>query len=550
MQNGLLDIPSITKKHWDAIIIGTGFGGSMTALRLANAGMDVLMLERGDWVVRDDSVWDVRSILIDRNYKAPSPYDADAWVGRSEVYPDMAVGGNSIFYGAASLRLREFDFEARSHYGKIADDLELVDWPIAYSDLAPYYDQVEHLLGVAGVAGQDPFEPPRNIDFCQEPAPYSTPARLLAETGRKMGLSPFPLPLAINYGQDPKRENCIHCTTCDLFPCKISAKNDLSVTVLPEALAQGAKLRPNTVAAKLLKKESRITGVECVDRKSGERFALKSDVCIVSGGGVASARLLQLSGLQNSPRNGDLIGRYLLRHCNGVVIGMFPFQTNPEQKFNKQVAFTDFYINRPENNGLKGPMGMLQALQVPPPEYITSQAPAVIGQIGAATTKLHMYLLCIAEDLPNPQNRVRLHDEKRDGFGLPIAKITSKYHKRDLRARRALYREGAKILKQAGAFIRVKKPINTYSHAVGTCRFGNSPDEAVLDPNCNFFGVPNLFVIDGSFMPTSGSVNPSLTIAANALRVADYLANNWELHAARSKNADFATQKTHAVLTS
>lgn len=519
------------KQTWDVVIIGTGFGGSMAARQLSAAGMRVLMLERGDWVARDDSAWDPKQILIDRKYKAATPFEADQWLGRGLAHPDVAIGGNSVFYGAASLRMREHDFQAKSVFGNLTDDgLSLVDWPFTYHDFEPYYTQAERLLDVAGEAGIDPHDPPRQKQYPQKFPPYSIPAQRIVNAATELGLHPFPLPLAINFRHNSRRHKCIQCTTCDLFPCKLGAKNDLAMTILPEAVENGARIRPNSIAKKLLLKNNQVKGVECLDTKTGENFVVKCGLCIVAGGAIGSAKLLLLSGLGESKYNGDFIGRHLLRHCNGIVIGMFPFETNPQNQFNKQVAITDFYYGHPDGRGLRGPWGMIQALQVPPPEYMVSHAPFPVGAIGAATTKFHSYLLCIAEDLPNPNNCVTIHPSGRDKYGLPIASVHSKYHSRDVLTRRALNRESARILRKAGAVVRVRKPINTYSHAIGTCRFGHSPETAVLDPNCNFFGVKNLFVVDGSFMPTAGGVNPSLTIAANALQVGDYLVENWQAH--------------------
>ena len=519
----------VNNKKWDAIIIGTGFGGSMAAYQLTRAGLKVLLLERGNWVARDDSAWDPKSILIQRIHKSPSHFESPTWAGRGDVYPDSAVGGNSIFYGAASLRLRENDFRAASTFKDLGPtSLSHVDWPLSYAELEPDYEEAERLLHVSGDAERDPCAPPRNAPYPQRPEPYSIPAERLVRAGEKLDLRPFPLPLAINYDSSKEQPACRKCQTCDLFPCKICAKNDLTVRILPDILKNGGTIRPATIAKKLIKQGNRITGVECVDATTGETFKLSCSLCIVSSGAIGSTQLLLLSGLSHSKWNGNLVGRYLLRHCNGIVIGMFPFQTNPDQEFNKQVAFTDFYYGNPGGSGLPGPWGMLQALQVPPAEYIQSQAPFPIGNIGAATTKYHSYLLCIAEDLPNKDNRIELHPGRKDKFGIPIPNILSVYDKRDILARRALYREAARILKTAGATIRLQKPINTWSHAIGGCRFGSSPENAVLDPNCTFFGIPNLFVVDGSFMPTSGGVNPSLTIAANALRVGRYIAKNSE----------------------
>lgn len=518
----------IDGQHWDAIVIGSGFGGSFTALELARAGKSVLILDRGRWVDRDDTAWDTRAILLDQKYRGPTPYDAPQFGGRKLLYPNAAVGGNSVFYGAASFRLREADFERRSHFGRSSDtDDAVVDWPIRYDDLASFYDEAERLLAVAGVAGMDPTEPPRSNGYSSAPPPFSAPARRVAAAAETLGLHPFPIPLAINFHKENGRAKCVQCTTCDLYPCKISAKNDLSVTVLPEALGLGATIRPRTNASRLLLRGGRVAGVVCHDVSTGDAFEVHADAVVVSAGAIGSARLLLSSGLGDLEPNGALIGRHLMRHCTGIVVGVFPFETNPEQIFHKQVAITDFYYGDPFQNGPAGPWGVMQGLQVPPPEYLAS-AP---GPLGLMASRLHgnfIFLICIAEDEPRPGNRVQLHESATDTWGQPIAHLEHTHTRRDRQGRRALYRQGRRILHEAGAVFAAPKPINTFSHQLGTCRFGDDPTQAVLDPVCRVFGVPNLFVVDGGFMPTSAGVNPSLTIAANALRVGHHIRTNWQ----------------------
>jgi len=500
----------------------------MTALQLAQAGKSVLLIDRGRWVDRDESAWDTNAILIDRKYKSRTAYEAPQFPVRRLMYPNDAIGGNSVFYGAASLRLREADFERRSRFPDSASHHGIVDWPIKYDELQPYYEEAERLLGVAGVRGVDPTEPPRTTDYVCEPPPYGSPAKRIVRAAEALGLRPFQLPLAINFGGNNGRNRCIQCMTCDLYPCKLGAKNDLSVAVLPAAMQSGAVVRGQTVAINLRIERDRVTGVECVDLTTGEPFAVSCDVAVVSAGAIASPKILIASGLGSLP-NGDLIGRYLMRHCSGIVIGVCPFDANPEQMFHKQVAITDFYFGGPAKPA--GPWGILQALQVPPAEYMEQEGPFPVNRIGPWTVKKQIYLLAIAEDVPNPSNRVTIHPSERDPFGVPIASIHHRYDRRDFAARRALYRQGARILRNAGAWFRFRKPIYSFSHAVGSCRFGTDPATAVLDPHCKMFGVKNLFIVDGSFMPTSGGVNPSLTIAANALRVGRHMAQNWSAYA-------------------
>jgi len=292
-------------RSWDLVVIGTGFGGSMVALAAVRAGLRVLLIERGRWVDRDDSAWDPRSILIDRKYRSASPFETPRQLfGRTQFFPDEAVGGKSPFYGAASFRFREDDFQLRRRYPDVCSDL--VDWPITYADLAPYYEQAERLLGVAGVAGRDPTEPPRE-PYAAAPPAFSAPAARVAAAAESLGLKPFPIPLAINFASTDGRRPCVQCLTCDLFPCKIGAKNDLSVTVLPGAIAAGATVLHSTVALRLKRDGDRVSEVECLDTTSGDRFSVTCRVCVVSAGAIPSPALLLASGLGDLGPSGSWI---------------------------------------------------------------------------------------------------------------------------------------------------------------------------------------------------------------------------------------------------
>ncbi len=519
----------MTQEHWDAVVVGTGFGGSTVALRLAEAGKQVLLLERGTWVDRDDSAWDPLAILVDRKYKSKTAHELPEKNGRKLSHPDDAVGGKSVFYGAASFRLRVDDFRARSIISVPPEDpAQPVDWPISYDDLEPFYAEAEREIGVAGVAGVDPTEPPRSSDYCVAPPPYGNVSRRLAGAATKLGMKPFPMPLAINFDGSSGRPKCEMCMTCDLFPCKICAKNDLSVTLLPRAKQHGATIRDNVKVKRLIMSAGRVSAVECHDVITGRDYTVSCDLCVVSCGAIASAKLLLNSGLGELEPNGRLIGHHLMRHCSGVAIAFFPFKTNPEKQFHKQFAITDYYFGDPRRKP-EGPWGIIQALQTPPPEFMLAsrEYPRFVGWAGALTVPYHAYLLCMAEDLSNYENRVEIDPVRRDAFGMPLASVYHEYCKRDLRARRALFRVAGRILRKAGAIFHGPMPIHTYSHAIGTARFGVDPVDSVLDPWCRLFGLDNLFVVDGSFLPSSGGVNPSLTIAAMGLRVGKHLAENW-----------------------
>jgi choline dehydrogenase-like flavoprotein len=514
-------------EHWDVVVIGTGFGGAMSALELARSGKRVLLFERGGWVQRDTGATHAQVVLVERKYRAGSPYLVG---GRRPVFPDAAVGGLSIFYGAASLRLRESDFRMRSLSSRRAAAAgKHVDWPFSYAELEPFYAEAEQLLGVAGADG-DPTGPPRSSAYPALPAPWATPARLLAQGAERLGLHPFALPLAINFANGNGRAACRRCATCDLLPCRFAAKNDLSVTVLPLAQRLGAEIRPHTSARRLVLERGRVIGVECLDTRSGRTSLVRCDVCVVSAGALDTPALLLRSGLGDAGHNGRLIGRYLVRHCNGIAVGFLPGRVNPGREFAKQVAITDHY-HGPAGSGpgdSPEPWGVIQSLVAPPLEYLHSQVPALLRPLATAAAPYALLALCIAHEQPRAANRVRLHPHRRDAFDLPATVVEHRYSRVDLRARAALYRAAGRILRHSGAGVRLRKPIDTFSHALGTCRFGNDPREAVLDPWGNFFGVRNLFVADGSMFPSAGAVNPSLTIAACALRVGRHVAAAWD----------------------
>jgi len=505
-------------KRWDVIIIGSGFGGAMTALKLAQAGRRVVILERGQWVDREQA-WDTRQILLDRTYKSLTPFENK----RQMIYPDEAVGGSSIFYGAVALRMREADFEMNSRFPQKG----YVDWPLSYTDLAPYYDQAEHLLGVAGTKGADPTEPPRAGSFPQAAPAYTEPVRRLCTAAETLGLRPFPLPLAIHFGDDPAREACIQCAKCERFPCKICAKNDVVTTVLPEAIRHGVTVLHNTMALELVYRNNLVHGVKCYDSELQDTFTISAKLFVVGCGSISTTRLLIQSGLANVDPNGKLLGRYLMRHCASLVAGTFPEQPNPDQRLTKQMGIADFYYGR-EKRFPKGHWGMIQGMQVPPAEYIAAEMSHGWRALKANQADYQLHLHCLAEDLPRFRNHITLNPHKKDFYGLPIAQVHHRYTWRDRFARWALSRQAAKILRQAGARRIARYPIRNFAYLMGGCRMAHHPEDGVLDPYCRFFNVPNLFVVDSSFMPTATGVNPSLTIAANALRVGDYIINEWE----------------------
>jgi choline dehydrogenase-like flavoprotein len=497
----------------DLIVVGSGFGGVMAAHPSVMAGKRVLMIERGDWVARGAANWGPDGFFsLAPAYSSEAPYRVLAG-GDGEALGTIAcVGGASVFFGGVALRLREGDFDPDPEI--VADSA--AEWPYAYRDLEPYYSQAEQLIGVAGAAGEDPTEPWRSVAYPQAPGPLAPVSARVMGAARELGLHPFRLPLAINYAASNGRQACAACNTCDGFACAVHAKNDMSVTI-PRLLERGMRLEVNTVAVGLVGDGRRITGVACVDRRTLQPRLFRGRAVIAAAGALATPHLLLASGLARLNPAGAAIGRYLMRHCNGVVMGAFLRKPSPAAEFHKQIAIHDYYFGHPSVTHPPGKLGCIQQFGTPQVAYVTRYLRGWRRAAASLGVPHTTGLIVIAEDRPLATNQVALADGTTR-FGMPKATVTHRYAPRDLAARDALVGAARRILRRAGAVLCVVHDLATFSHAVGTVRLGPDPAAAPLDAWGGFRGVDNLYVADGSALPRSGGVNPSLTIAANALR--------------------------------
>ncbi|MBV6522849.1 MAG: 6'''-hydroxyparomomycin C oxidase [Gemmatimonadaceae bacterium] len=507
-------------RPYDAIVVGSGFGGVMAAYPLVMAGQRVLMIERGEWVERRLENWDpVNAHELSRHFSRESTYwvkDA-RWARTTGSF--HCVGGPSVYYGGVALRMRERDFDPGS---EILGDSHAA-WPFGYAELAPYYDRAEWLLGVAGDDRDDPTAPPRDCAYPQAPTPLTPPSQRVADAARSLGLHPFPLPLAINYREASGRAACTRCATCDGFACAIGAKNDLATNVIPRLMEAGLEVRANTVAVQLTVSGRLIQAVCCVDRSTGAVSHLNASRVILAAGTLATPHLLLASGLDRYSPASDSVGRYLMRHCNLLTMGAFRDRTNPSRLFHKQVAIHDFYFGAQDVDPRLGKLGAIQQITPPGPGYVRRIFPRPIGALLAAGVPYILALMSIAEDEPRAGNRVTIDHGQRDRFGLPLLKIHHRYTRRDVAASRALVSKSKGILRAAGAWATAVHDLRSFSHAVGTVRMGLDEATSPLDETGRFRGLDNLFVADGSSLPTSAGVNPSLTIAANALRIGSLL---------------------------
>jgi choline dehydrogenase-like flavoprotein len=502
-------------RRWDAVIVGSGFGGAMAAHRLIAAGARVLMIERGDWVPRGPDAWRPEASLeMTRYYNKEIPYDVVGPSHGPTIGGYACVGGPSVFYGCVSFRFRERDFEGDA--GVVADSGAA--WPFRYDELEPYYAEAEGLLGVSGDDAGDPTAPRRSAPFPQAPAPLAPISERMVRAAAALGLSPFHLPLAIDH------RTCVACRTCDTYACAIEAKNDVATRMIRPLVGRGLELWTNTTAIALELDDARpdrIARLRVV--REGAAIEVTADRFVLAAGAIGTPHLLLASGLDARSPARAAVGRYLMRHDNAMVFGVFPSRPDPEHRFHKQIALHDWYFGDPGADDVADltKLGGVQQMMTPPRALVQAHLPwGTRGVLGAFTEQL-TGLLCIAEDQPRADNRVTIDRERRDRFGLPRLTIHHDYSARDERAVAALVTRAKRVLAEAGAIFSHTHRVKTFSHALGTVRMGPDPATAPLDGDGRFRGVANLWVVDGSALPMSAGVNPSLTIAASALRAGD-----------------------------
>ena len=507
---------------WDAIVIGSGFGGAMAAHALVHAGQRVLMLERGAWVSRSPENWGAQGAgLVTPHYSMESPYRVRTGDRSFLAGSWHCVGGQSVFYGGASFRFRMRDFEDEP---AITGDSDAA-WPFRYADLEPYYARAERLLGVAGEHGTDPTEPSRSSPYPQEPPPLSGPSRVIADAARRLGLSPFRIPLAINYSSSTERRGCLRCGTCDGYACAAEAKNDVATGILPALMRRGMVLCANTVCVRLLRRGSRIIGAECVDRITGQRRREMARCVVLAAGALATPHLLLASNLAMSGPAPHAVGRYLTRHRNAVVFGLFRRPPNPDGVFDKQIAIHDFYFGAAGSEAPAGPLGSIQQM-TPPLGMVRAYVPRAVRDPAALLVSYTSGLLVMAEDQPQRRNGVTIDTSAVDRSGLPLLHVQHCYSTRDEAAASALAVHARGILREAGALLTWVHPLDTFTHALGSVRMGPDERTAPLDGDGRYRGLDSLYVADGSALPRSAGVNPSLTIAANALRIGSEIARS------------------------
>ncbi|MGP3950721.1 GMC oxidoreductase [Streptomyces sp. 7N604] len=522
-------------RHYDVIVIGTGAGGGTLAHRLAPSGKRILLLERGGYLPRERDNWDSTAVFVNAKYRAP-----ELWYDRHgrEFPPEVNyyVGGNTKFYGAALFRLRPEDFGELRHEGGISPA-----WPIRYEDLEPYYTQAEHLYLVHGQHGEDPTEGPAGAQYARPPVRHEPRIQQLSDDLEKHGLHPFHLPIGVNLTQDAhgratRSSVCIRCDRVDGFPCLVAGKSDAQVICVDPALEHDNVHLVTGAHVRRLETDPAGRSVTRVVASVGEgtaaeeSTAFSADIVVVACGAVNSAVLLLRSANDRHPgglaNSSDVVGRHYMRHNN---LALMAVSKEPNDTlFQKTLALNDWYLGADDWDC---PLGGIQMLGKSDAEQIHAEAPRWAGALSPdmpfEVLAHHAvdFWLC-GEDLPAPDNRVTLDGDGRIHLALDEGNNINGVQRLRHKLQRMLGHLGmhTHYLLPHSIYLHKGMPIGATAHQAGTVRFGTDPGTSALDTYCKAHDLDNLYVVDTSFFPSIGAVNPSLTAIANALRVGDHIA--------------------------
>ena len=513
--------------HYDVIIVGTGAGGGTLAYALASTGKRILLLERGDYVPREKDNWSTKAVNVEGKYNTKE-VRRDARGGELHPHTNYWVGGNTKFYGAALFRLRREDFGEIKHRGGVSPA-----WPISYEDMEGYYSQAELLYQVHGLRGEDPTEPFASAPYPYPPISHEPRIQQLHDDFAAAGIRPFHVPLGIMLNEgDARASQCIRCDTCDGHPCLLHAKSDAQVLCVDPALQRSnVTLLTRARVFRLDVSPSGREVKQVVAERDGTIETYTADIVVVSCGAINSAALLLRSASEKHPRglaNGsDVVGRHYMGHVNSILMAISKCP-NPTI-FQKTLGVNDFYFGCDEWNH---PMGHISFVGKLDAATLRTGAPAIAPSWTLELMARHsLDFWLTSEDLPDPENRVTL--DSAGNIVLAYRPNNQEAHERliaklkDLMKRqrpcpihgRACH-EG---LFARNVYVGQRIPLAGVAHQNGTVRFGSDPRTSVLDQNCRAHEVDNLYVVDASIFPSSGAVNPALTVIANALRVADHL---------------------------
>ena len=530
----------------DFVVVGSGAAGGVVARELAQAGLDVVVMEQGPRLSAADfkhdelSYWYDHAITVDPR-KSPQTFRKTASdkavhaPGAPTLIYARLVGGSSTHFTANFWRFHEVDFRERSLLGPIAGTT-FDDWPIDYAEMEPYYTKVEWEIGVSGLAGASPFDPPRSRPYPMPPLPVKSSGVLLERGARKLGLHPFPAPMAIASEPYRDRPACAHCGFCIGFGCEMRAKSSTLYTAIPEAEATGrCEVRSESYVHRIeVNDRDRVTGVAYFDAQGREQFQ-KSRAVVVCANGAETPRLLLMSANARHPHGlanaNGLVGKNLMFNTYSEVGAVFEHQLNEYKSVQVTRIVHDYYDSDPKRgfyggggfDARIGPVPIGWSLFSMPPDRAWGPGfkKLLESQDRAMISATH------GTSLPMESNTIDLDPEVKDAWGMPAIRVTYKDHPDDLANARFLQDRADEVLQAAGALETWKVPVTESTigvHLLGTCRMGNDPKTSVVDRYHRTHDIRNLFLCDGSSLVTGGRGQPTMTIQALAFRAGEHIA--------------------------
>ncbi|OUR60739.1 oxidoreductase [Colwellia sp. 39_35_sub15_T18] len=575
----------VKEVEFDVCIVGSGAGASPVAYTLAKAGAKVLVLEKGPWLTEKEFFKDELAISIhdaynpdlnDEQHVIEEEYeDEDGnsfWQGEKTSdsgwtwWNGTVVGGSSNFMSGYFHRLKPIDFRLKTEFGVI-DGANVADWPISYDELEPYYAMVEREVGVSGRVVEHPHQEPRSSDFPYPPIAEVPMSSWIDKAATDIGYHAIPVPRAVLSEPAMGRRSCEYSGYCSSYGCSSGAKGSGRAALLNHAVTTGnCTIRPNAKVYKIATdSKGEITGVHYYD-STGRKQSVSAKTYVVACQAVETSRLLLASTGEKFPNglanNHGQVGKNLLFSGGGTGSGDFLFDELTDKQVNelKQVgpfvnrALQDWYKIDDKAFSGANPKGKAKGGTI---DFLFHQNPiarargtqwgvdeqgnsellwgeALKQSMKQEFTSYKTLRFEVFNDwLPTDDCFVTLDDEVKDQWGDPVAKVRIGYHNHDLEVGAYLAEKAEKLLVALGAK-NIDSSVSGYPATnlmAGGCRFGNDPKTSVLDKNCQAHEVDNLYVTDGSFMPTGGSVPYTFTIYANAFRVAEHIKQQWQKNA-------------------
>lgn len=554
--------------EFDVCVIGSGAGAGPIIYELCKAGKKVLVIEKGPWIKTKE--FDKDEMKVRRNYYSPNLKDEFHVIERQDKkgewqkqttydsgwdwWKGSLIGGSSNFMSGYFHRMKPKDFTPKTSYEEVPDS-NIVDWPISYEDLEPYYDKVEKIVGISGKVVKHEFQEARSSkDFPFPPLAENKIVDWLDKGAENLAYKLVPIPRAILSRKEKERDACVYSNFCGSYGCGSDAKGSSRVSLIDKAYKTGNLIVLDNSKAFFLENNSKSRVSKAHYYFKDEKYYVKAKIFVVACRAIESARLLLMSKSKEFPNglanNSNQVGKNLVFSAGGSGSGYFYKDKIGKEKFS-EINIPGLWVNRSIHKFYEIENGTNKPIKGGVVDFIWEHAnPMMRATRSKWTSKGLLYGKALKKNLksifteekrlrfeifidwiPNDNNFVSLSYEHTDKYGDPVANIRIFYNNYSDKVGEYIAKKSVELLKEVdakdvGYNISSSPPANLIA---GGCRFGNDSQSSVLDKNCKAHDLENLYVTDGSFMPTGGSVTFTWTIYANSFRVADSILKRSDL---------------------